>query len=159
VAEGSGSRNARRAFCPAPKLGDREERRRAQLVNVTMPAPDLAELKRCGLPKLGNGEDAGPIEALFHAPADAVNLLQFEAEQDIGQIVLRDDDQALRLLQVGADLTEKHVRREADGASQTLADLLSEGTFDLAGTGTVRSAGRCSNCVNALLTLSLLRLS
>jgi hypothetical protein len=34
---GSGSRNARRARCPAPKSGDREERRRAQLVSVTMP--------------------------------------------------------------------------------------------------------------------------
>jgi hypothetical protein len=38
VAGSSGSGNARRAYCPAPKSGDREERRQAQLVNVTMPA-------------------------------------------------------------------------------------------------------------------------
>src|SRR5436190_8235510 len=29
--------NARRTCCPAPELSDRKERRRAQLVNVTMP--------------------------------------------------------------------------------------------------------------------------
>jgi hypothetical protein len=32
------------------------------------------------------------VKALFHALADAVDLLQFEAEQDAGQIVMRDDD-------------------------------------------------------------------
>src|SRR5882762_5924837 len=37
VADSSGSGNARRAYCPAPKSGDREERRQAQLANVTMP--------------------------------------------------------------------------------------------------------------------------
>jgi hypothetical protein len=45
VAGGSGSRNARRACCLAPKSEDRKERRRAQLVNVTMPPGDEVSLK------------------------------------------------------------------------------------------------------------------
>jgi hypothetical protein len=45
VAGGSGSGNARRTCCPAPKSGDREGRRRAQLVNVTMPPADRAQQK------------------------------------------------------------------------------------------------------------------
>ncbi len=49
VAGSSGSGNARRAYCPAPKSGDREERRQAQLVNVTMPVQAMrAKLKRAG---------------------------------------------------------------------------------------------------------------
>jgi hypothetical protein len=44
---------------------------------------------------------------------------------------MRDDDQAVRLLQVGADLAEKDVGRDADRAGQALADLLAQGAFDL----------------------------
>ncbi|MGA8754756.1 MAG: hypothetical protein WB611_00255, partial [Stellaceae bacterium] len=56
------------------------------------------------------------VQALLHALADAVDLLQFEAEQNVGQIVMGDDDQPVRLLQVGADLGEKDIGRDADRA-------------------------------------------
>ena len=62
-------------------------------------APDPAQLERGCFPELGDGEDAGAVKALLHPFADAVDLLQFEAEQNVGQIVLRDDDQAVRLLE------------------------------------------------------------
>src|SRR5260221_8355749 len=42
VAGGSGSENAKRACRPAPKSGDRKEERRAEFVNVTMPAEAAA---------------------------------------------------------------------------------------------------------------------
>src|SRR5260221_6693439 len=42
VAGGSGSENAKRACRPAPKSGDRKEERRAEVVNVTMPAEAAA---------------------------------------------------------------------------------------------------------------------
>ena len=67
----------------------------------------------------------------FHALADAVDLLQFEAEQNVGQIVMGDDDQPVRLLQIGADLAEKDVGRDADRAGEALADLLAQGALDL----------------------------
>jgi hypothetical protein len=87
-------------------------------------APDPTQPERGCFPELGNGESAGAIEALLHARADAVDLLQFEAEQNLGQVVLGDDDKPVRLLQVGADLAEKDVRRDADRASEALANLL-----------------------------------
>ena len=42
-----------------------------------------------------------------------------------------DDDEPVRLLQVGANLAEKDVRREADRAGEAFADLLAQGAFDL----------------------------
>ena len=94
-------------------------------------APDPAQPDRRCLPELGDGEDAGAMKPLLHALADAVDVLQFETEQNPGQIVMRDDDQPVRLLQVGADLAEKDVRRDADRAGEALADLLAQGAFDL----------------------------
>jgi hypothetical protein len=44
---------------------------------------------------------------------------------------VRDDDEAVRLLQVGADLAEKDVQREADRAGEAFADLLAQGPLDL----------------------------
>ena len=55
-------------------------------------APHPAQLERRSVPKLGDGEDAGAVEPLLHARADAVDLLQFEAEQDVGQVAGCDDD-------------------------------------------------------------------
>ena len=49
----------------------------------------------------------------------------------LGQIVMRDDDQPVRLLQIGADLAEKDVGRDADRAGEALADLLAQGALDL----------------------------
>jgi hypothetical protein len=60
-------------------------------------------------------------------------VLQLEAEQNPGQIFTGDDDKAVRLLQVGTDLAEKDVGREADGAGEALADLLAESPLDLEG--------------------------
>ena len=42
-----------------------------------------------------------------------------------------DDDEPVRLLQIGADLAEKHIGRDADRAGEALADLLAQGAFDL----------------------------
>ena len=42
-----------------------------------------------------------------------------------------DDDQPVRLLQVGADLAEKDVGRDADRAGEAFADLLAQGPLDL----------------------------
>ena len=71
------------------------------------------------------------MQPLFHALADAVDLLQFEAEQNVGKIVMGDDDKPVRLLQIGADLAEKHVGRDADRAGEAFADLLAQGALDL----------------------------
>jgi nucleotidyltransferase/DNA polymerase involved in DNA repair len=49
-----------------------------------------------------------------HALSDAVDVLQFAAEQNFGQVIFGDDDQPVRLLQVGPDLAEKHIGRDAD---------------------------------------------
>jgi hypothetical protein len=56
-----------------------------------------------------------------------------EAEQNPGQVVLGYDDQPVWLLQVGADLAEKHVRREADRAGEAFAYLLAQGALHLQG--------------------------
>lgn len=81
-------------------------------------APHPAQPERGRLPELGDGEDAGAVEPLFHALPDAVDLLQFEAEQNVGQVVMRDDDKSVRLLQVGADFAGKDVGRQADRAGE-----------------------------------------
>ena len=83
------------------------------------------------MPELGDCENAGAVQALLHALADAVDLLQFEAEQNVGQIVMGDDDQPVRLLQIRADVAEKHIGRDADRAGEALADLLVQGALDL----------------------------
>jgi hypothetical protein len=70
------------------------------------------------------------VKPLLHARADAVDLRQFEAEQDVGKVVPGDDDEAVRLLQIGTDLAEKDVRREADRAGKALADLIAHSAFD-----------------------------
>jgi hypothetical protein len=85
-------------------------------------APHTAQPERRRVPELLDGEDAGAVQALLHARADPVDLLQFEAEQNLGQVLLRDDDQPVRLLQIGADLAEKDVRRDADRAGEALAN-------------------------------------
>ena len=46
-------------------------------------APHAAQLERRRVPELGDGEDAGAVKPLLHARADAVDLLQFEAEQNV----------------------------------------------------------------------------
>src|SRR5712671_2064434 len=73
-------------------------------------APHPAQLEWGGLPKLSDGENSGAVEPLLHARADAVDLLQFESEQNIGQVAGRDDDQPVRLLKIGTDLAEKHIQ-------------------------------------------------
>jgi hypothetical protein len=45
-------------------------------------APHPPQLERRRVPELGNGRNAGPLKPLLHAPPDAVNVLQVEAEQD-----------------------------------------------------------------------------
>jgi hypothetical protein len=52
-------------------------------------------------------KDAGAEQALLHAFANTVDLLQFEAEQNFGQFVMGDDGEPVGLLQIGADLPEK----------------------------------------------------
>jgi hypothetical protein len=42
-----------------------------------------------------------------------------------------DDDQPVRLLQIGADLAEEDIRRDADRAGEALADLLAQRPLDL----------------------------
>jgi hypothetical protein len=71
------------------------------------------------------------VKTLFHAPSDAVDVLQLEAEQNSGQVVLGDHHEPVGLLQVGPDLAEKHVRRDADRAGEAFADLLAQGAFHL----------------------------
>ena len=83
------------------------------------------------LPELGDGEDAGAVKACFHALANAVDVLQFEAEQNLGQVVVRDDGKSVRLLEIGTDLAKKDVGRDADRAGEALADLLAQGALDL----------------------------
>jgi hypothetical protein len=64
------------------------------------------------------------VKSLLHARADAVDLLQFEPEQNLRQIGLGDDDQAVRLLHVGRHLAEKHVRRDADRTGKAVTNLI-----------------------------------
>ena len=45
----------------------------------------------------------------------------------VGQVILCDDDEPVRLLNVGTDLAEKHVRCKADRAGEAVADLLAQG--------------------------------
>jgi hypothetical protein len=71
------------------------------------------------------------VQALLHALADAVDVLQFEVEQNAGQVVMRHDNEAVRLLQVGPDLAEKDVGRDADRAGKAFADLLAQRPFYL----------------------------
>ena len=94
-------------------------------------APYPAQAAGRRLPEILDGEDAGAVEALLHALADAVDILQFEAEQNARQILVRDDGKAVRFLNVGTDLAEKHIRREADRAGEAFADLLAQRAFDL----------------------------
>ena len=96
-------------------------------------APHPAQLERRCTPELCDGEDAGAVEPLLHARADAVDLLQFEAEQNLRQVGLGDDDQAVRLLHVRGDLAEKHIGREADRTGEALADLGAQGGFEFEG--------------------------
>jgi hypothetical protein len=93
-------------------------------------APHAAQLERGRVPELGNSEDAGAVKPLLHARADAVDLLQFEAEQNVGQIIAGDHDEAVGFLQIGTDFAEKDVGREADRAGEALADLLAQRAFD-----------------------------
>jgi hypothetical protein len=72
----------------------------------------------------------GAVKPLLHASADAADLLQFEAEQSIGQVVFGDDDQAVRFPQSGTDFAEKHIRRDADRTGEAFADLIAQGPFD-----------------------------
>jgi hypothetical protein len=51
-------------------------------------APYAAQLERRRIPELRDGENAGAVEPLLHARPDAIDALQFEAEQDIGQVSL-----------------------------------------------------------------------
>jgi hypothetical protein len=83
------------------------------------------------VPELGDGKDAGATEPFFHPFADAVDLLQFEAEQDVRQLVLGDDDKAVGLLHVGGDLAEKDIGCEADRAGEAFADLVAQRPLDL----------------------------
>ena len=48
-------------------------------------APHPAQLERRRVPELGDGDDAGAVKPLLHARADAVDRLQFEAEQNLRQ--------------------------------------------------------------------------
>jgi hypothetical protein len=57
-----------------------------------MPPQTRRSWERRRLPKLGDGENSGAVEPLLHARADAVDFLQFELEQDVRQVVGRDDD-------------------------------------------------------------------
>jgi hypothetical protein len=94
-------------------------------------APAPAQPKRRRLPELGDGEDAGAIEPLFHARADAVDFLQVEPEQNLGQAVMRDDDEPVGLLQIGPDLAEEDIGRNPDRAGEAFAGLLAESPFYL----------------------------
>ena len=94
-------------------------------------APHAAQLERRRVPQLGDGQDAGAVQPLRHAGADAVAVLQFETEQNPRQVIFGDDDQPVRFLQVGTDLAEKHVQRDADGGGEALADLVELGALYL----------------------------
>jgi hypothetical protein len=96
-----------------------------------MPTPHGAQLKGCGIPQLGNGENAGAAQPLLHAPADAVDVLELKPEQNAKQVFLGYNHQAVGLLQIGTDLAEKDVRCDADRAGKALADLLAQGPLDL----------------------------
>jgi hypothetical protein len=98
---------------------------------VANAAPHPAQLERRGLPELRDGEDAGAVEPLLHAFADAVDLLQFEAQQNLRQVVFGDNDQPVGLLQVGTDFAEKDIRRDADRTGQAFADLLAQRPLEL----------------------------
>ena len=94
-------------------------------------APHAAQLERRRVPQLGDGADAGAVQPLLHARADAVDHLQCQAEQNLRQVVFGDDDQPVRFLQVGTDLAEEDVRRDADRTGEAFADLVARGAFEL----------------------------
>src|SRR5271156_3704993 len=56
-------------------------------------APYPAQLERRRVPELGDGDEAGAVKTLVHALADAVDVVQLEAEQNFGQVIPGDDDQ------------------------------------------------------------------
>jgi hypothetical protein len=47
-------------------------------------APHPPQLQRRRIPQLLDGEDSGTVQSLLHSWADALDVLQFEAEQNAG---------------------------------------------------------------------------
>jgi hypothetical protein len=63
------------------------------------------------------------VKPLLHAGTDAVDVLQLKAERNVRQVVIGDDGPPVRLVQIGPDLAEKNIWREADRAGQAVRGL------------------------------------
>ena len=79
-----------------------------------------------------HGADAGEVEALLHAGADAGEVAEFEALEGARENVWGEGDEAVGLVHVGGDLGEVAVGGESDGAAEGVADFFFDAGFDLA---------------------------
>ena len=95
----------------------------------------MSELAARGAKEVGDGSDAGLIQAMLHAGADAVDVGQGEPMQNFGQGAWANDDEAVGLLHVAADFGEEDAGGEADGTGHARAEPLAEGLFDFVGEG------------------------
>ncbi len=83
--------------------------------------------------ELIHGADAGGVEALFHACADAGQVAGRELAECGVEDVWRKGDEAVGLVHVRGDFGEVAVGCEADGAAEGVSGMGADGGFDVAG--------------------------
>jgi hypothetical protein len=98
-------------------------------------APDLFEVEFGALAEFGDGGDAGGGEAGEHAAADAGEVVELEGVEDVGEIVVLDQGEAIGFVHVGGDFGEEAIGGDADGAFEVFADVLGDGLFNFVGEG------------------------
>jgi hypothetical protein len=69
------------------------------------------------------------MQPRFHARGDAGQVGELQRIENMRQIFLSDQRQAVRLLHVGRDLGQEPRRCDPDGRIQTLADFLLDARF------------------------------
>jgi hypothetical protein len=113
---------------PMPKIGAVQQ---FVIKDACDAAPDPPQVVARGTHEIGHRADASLVKSTLHARADAVNVGQVEAVQNVGQIILGNDDQAVRLLHVATDLTEEQAGSKPDRAGHAVANQFADGPLDL----------------------------
>lgn len=75
-------------------------------------------------------EDTVGVEAGLGAPTDASEFGEFEPSEAVGEVFGFDDDEAVRFLEVGAELGEVGVGGDADAGGEAGGELGLDGFFD-----------------------------
>lgn len=103
-------------------------------------APNLPELLGLGREQIGHADNAQAVQALFHASANAGNIIQRDREQGTGHVGRIPDRYAIGLVPRAGHFREHPVRREADGAGDIRSDILPQACLD-----PLRQAARVGN--------------